>query len=442
MTKLTSTGCDGLNGQAFIPGDKSISHRALILGALAEGMTEVEGLLHSEDVIHTAKALHAMGVEIDLPNLDKTTTEIHGVGLGGLLAPEGNLYMGNSGTSARLLMGVVAGQSFKARFVGDDSLSERPMKRVMEPLSQMGADFEVESGDDCLPITVTGVAPTQAIEYTLPVASAQVKSAILLAGLFSEGETCVFEPVPTRAHTENMLKSFGADLKVTPKAAGASEIRLAGGPALKGQKIVVPGDPSSAAFLTVAALITKNSEIYLPGIGMDARRDGLYRSLIEMGADITYQNERVVSGERVVDMTVRSSALRGIDVPADRAASMIDEYPILFIAAAFATGTSRMSGLHELTVKESNRLQAMADGLAACGIECKTGADDIAIKGCSGPPAGGAEIATCFDHRIAMSFLVLGCAAKNQVTIDDKTPIQTSFPDFLGLMRALGAEFE
>ncbi|MGM0422671.1 MAG: 3-phosphoshikimate 1-carboxyvinyltransferase, partial [Pseudomonadota bacterium] len=334
------------------------------------------------------------------------------------------------------------GQPIRARFTGDASLSKRPMKRVTDPLSQMGAAFVSDSGDDKLPIMVSGVQSPRALDYTLPVASAQVKSAILLAALTARGETRIVEPVPTRDHSENMLKGFGADLTVTPMAEGATEIRLRGGQALQGQKITVPGDPSSAAFLTVAALITPGSEITLPGIGMNSRRDGLYRSLIEMGGDIQFKNEHLCAGERVVDITVRASRLKGITVPAERAPSMIDEYPVLFVAAAFAEGRSRMDGLHELTVKESNRLAVMATGLKACGVTCAAGDDFMTVEGRNTPPAGGAEIETCLDHRIAMSFLVLGSAARNPVTIDDDSPIRTSFPDFTALMTALGAAFE
>jgi 3-phosphoshikimate 1-carboxyvinyltransferase len=442
MTRLTSHTVTGLHGMAKVPGDKSISHRALILGAIAEGVTEIEGLLLGEDVIHTAGALTKMGADITLPKDPTAKAVIRGVGLHGLTPPEDDLEMGNSGTSTRLLMGLVAGQPITARFTGDASLSKRPMKRVTEPLTEMGAGFESADGSDRLPMVVQGSATLTALDYTLPVASAQVKSAILLAALTAKGETRIIEPVPTRDHSENMLKSFGAAVTVTPMADGATEIRLTGGHSLQGSAVTVPGDPSSAAFLTVAALVTPDSEIRMPAIGMNPRRDGLYRSLIEMGADISFDNERLMAGERVVDMTVRSSRLRGVTVPPARAASMIDEYPVLFIAAACAEGQSRMEGLHELTVKESNRLEVMGDGLTACGVSCTVGSDYMEIEGASGHIHGGAEVQTKLDHRIAMSFLVLGMVTKNRITIDDATPIKTSFPDFISLMALLGAQFE
>lgn len=436
--KLFSTPVSRLRGHADIPGDKSISHRSLIFGAIADGTTTATGLLTGEDVLSTAAALRQMGVDISI-DIERKTAQIKGVGLGGLKPPKASLDMGNSGTSARLMMGLVAGQGIEARFIGDVSLSKRPMKRISDPLSDMGAVLTSETGEKMtLPMLVHGGHDLSPITYELPVASAQVKSSILLAALPIHGETHIIEPVPTRDHSENMLKAFGADIRVD-----GQDIRLNGGCGLTAQNITVPGDPSSAAFMTVAALITADSKITMSNIGMNARRNGLYETLIEMGGDIKMDNQRHVTGEPVADLTVRTSDLKGIVVPPERAASMIDEYPILFVAAAFAEGSTVMKGLHELTVKESNRLAVMAEGLRRCGVDLEEGADSLVIHGTGNPPKGGIEdVETHLDHRIAMSFLILGCGAQNPVGVADAGPIQTSFPNFISEMVKAGANFK
>ena len=434
--QLVSTPVSGLNGHADIPGDKSISHRSLIFGAIAKGTTRVSGLLTGEDVLSTAAALRQMGVKLEVDEAQKTAV-IEGVGLNGLQEPKASLDMGNSGTSARLMMGLVAGQNITARFIGDESLSKRPMKRISEPLSLMGAHLTSEAGDKMtLPMTVHGGNELKPIKYELPMPSAQVKSCLILAGLPLAGQTHIIEPVPTRDHSENMLRAFGADIRVE-----GTDIYLTGGTALKAQDIIVPGDPSSAAFMTVAALITKGSDIMLENIGLSDRRAGLYETLVEMGADITFNTRRKVAGEPVADLRVRHSRLKGITVPPDRAPSMIDEYPVLFVAAAFADGQTDMQGLHELTVKESNRLTVMADGLRACGADLTEGADFLIINGDGTAPMGGVQnIQTHHDHRIAMSFLVMGCGAQKPIGVADAGPIQTSFPNFISEMTKLGAQ--
>ena len=433
--QLTSTPVKKLQGKFTVPGDKSISHRSLILGAMATGASRVSGLLTGEDVLHTAEALKQMGVDIVISLTDKTAA-IKGVGLHGLKTPKKTLDMGNSGTSARLLMGLLAGQNIRARFTGDASLSKRPMKRIAEPLEKMGAHMASEKGPAMtLPITVYDERPSlKTITYSLPMPSAQVKSAILLAGLPLSGETHIIEPIPCRDHTENMLAAMGADIRID-----GTDIYLTGGKKLNAQEFTVPGDPSSAAFPTVAALITSNSEITMENIGMNPRRNGLFVTLQEMGADIQIENMRIIGGEPVADLTVRSSALKGITVPPERAPAMIDEYPVLFVAAAFATGDTIMRGLHELTVKESNRLQVMADGLRAAGVSLTLEGDDLTIHGNGRPPMGDVEIDAHLDHRIAMSFLTLGCASQKPVTITDASPIKTSFPGYVEKMRQLGA---
>ena len=442
MTRLTARPGHPLYGTAMIPGDKSISHRAIMLGAIADGITEIDGLLLSDDVRATAEAVEKMGAKVTMAARTGQKTVIHGCGVSGLLSPPSTLDMGNSGTSTRLLAGLVAGRNITARFIGDESLSQRPMRRVTDPLTEMGAVFEFDDARGTLPMTIRPGRHLTAIDYILPVASAQVKSAVLLAALMAEGETHIHEPIPTRDHTENMLQSFGADIDVISSENGATDIYVQGGQVLSGQSVTVPADPSSAAFLTVAALITPGSEIYMPGVGMNPRRDGLYRTLIEMGADIRIEGHRIQAGEPVADITACYSPLTAVNVPADRAASMIDEYPVLFVAAAFADGTSRMEGLRELTVKESNRLALMAAGLKACGVDCTAGRDSMTINGCGtgGHVPGGAIVQTAMDHRIAMSFLVLGMAAEQPVTIDDARPIRTSFPNFPELVMGLGGD--
>ncbi len=429
--------CDGpLSGTARVPGDKSISHRAIMLGALSLGETAVEGLLEGEDVLATAAAMRAMGASVERLGVGRWS--VHGVGVGGLLQPEQALDMGNSGTSTRLLMGIVASHPITATFIGDASLSKRPMGRVIEPLAQFGAQFTTSPGDR-LPLTMTGACPALPIHYVLPVASAQVKSAVLLAGLNTPGVTTIVEPIATRDHSERMLAGFGAQLDFADSPEGRV-IRIRGEAELRGQSIVVPGDPSSAAFPLVAALIVPGSEVMIENVGMNPTRAGLIKALQTMGGDIGVMNERVVGGEPVADLLVRASNLTGIDVPPEWAPSMIDEYPILFVAAALAQGRTVMRGLEELRVKESDRIAVMASGLRACGISVEELEDGLIVDGRGGEAvAGGATIATHLDHRIAMSFAVLGLRAKTAITIDDRRPIATSFPDFLPLMARLGA---
>jgi 3-phosphoshikimate 1-carboxyvinyltransferase len=429
-----------LTGNITVPGDKSISHRALMLGALAVGESRISGLLEGEDVLATAAAMRAMGATITRHGAGDWS--VHGVGVGGLLQPRTALDMGNSGTSTRLLMGLVASHPITATFVGDASLSRRPMGRVIDPLSLMGASFTASPGGR-LPLTMIGLTPAVPLEYTLPVASAQVKSAILLAGLNTPGHTIILEPVPTRDHSERMLQGFGAILSVEETPHGR-RIMLAGEAELKPQTITVPGDPSSAAFPMVAALIVPGSDITITNIGINPTRAGLIEVLQAMGADITLQNLRTVGGEPVADLHVRHSPLTGIDVPPRLAASMIDEFPILFIAAAQARGTTRTTGLEELRVKESDRLSAMAQGLAAIGVKVAEAHDGLTIHGSAGDPFpgladAGATIATHLDHRIAMSFAIASLHARTRIAIDDRSPIATSFPSFLSLLQTLGA---
>ena len=436
---FTSRPAAPLTGTARVPGDKSISHRALMIGAVATGRTRVSGLLEGEDVLATAGALRALGVRISREDgATGVTYVIDGAGLSGLAAPTTVLDMGNSGTGARLLLGLLATHPLTAQVTGDASLVERPMGRVIEPLSRMGASFLAREGTK-LPLTVTGARMPVPIVYRLPVPSAQVKSSILLAGLNAPGETTVIEPEATRDHTELMLRHFGAELTVEDAGDGSRQITLTGQPELIARPVEVPGDPSSAAFATVAALIAPGSEITLPNIGINALRTGLYVTLIEMGADIAFANEREVAGEPVADLVVRASALRGVEVPADRAPSMIDEYPILAIAAAFAEGPTVMKGLAELRVKESDRIAAIAGGLAAIGAAFEEGEDDLTVRGGGRPRGSATAIPTHFDHRIAMSFLVAGVGAEGPVTVDDGAAIATSFPGFVELMNGLGA---
>jgi 3-phosphoshikimate 1-carboxyvinyltransferase len=429
-----------LAGTAKVPGDKSISHRALIFGALSVGETRVSGLLEGEDVLRTATAMRAMGAEVE--RLGDGNWKVHGVGVGGLSEPADVLDMGNAGTGARLVMGLVASHDFAATFTGDASLRRRPMGRVVEPLQRIGARFVGRSGGR-LPLTVVGTAHPLPIEYELPVASAQVKTAVLLAGLNAPGITTVIEPEPTRDHTENMLRHFGASVEVEKTKTGGRIIRLAGQPEFRPATIAVPGDPSSAAFPMVAALIVPGSEITLQNVGMNPLRTGVFTTLQEMGADFSFANQRSEGGEPVADITIRHSRLKGITVPEERAPSMIDEYPILFVAAACAEGDTIVRGAKELRVKESDRLAVMARGLKACGVELEEFEDGILIRGKGKPPQGlaaGQVIATELDHRIAMSFLVLGMAAKDGVTVDDARVMETSFPGFADLMRRFGGD--
>ncbi|OWK32433.1 3-phosphoshikimate 1-carboxyvinyltransferase [Sphingomonas mucosissima] len=426
-----------LQGRIRVPGDKSISHRALMLSALAVGESRVEGLLEGEDVLATAAAMRAMGATIT--RSDDAIWRVNGVGVGGLLQPQAALDMGNSGTSTRLLMGLVASHPITATFVGDASLSGRPMKRVIDPLSTMGADITASPGGR-LPLMVRGLCPAVPITYTLSVASAQVKSAVLLAGLNTPGITRVIEPIATRDHSERMLAGFGADITVEQGESGRT-ISIVGEVDLKPRSIVVPGDPSSAAFWMVAASVVPGSDVVIENVGLNATRAGLVTALRLMGADIVELDPRVVGGEPVADLRVRHAALRGIDVPHDLAPSMIDEYPALFVAAAFAQGRTIARGADELRVKESDRIAVMKAALMANGVRCEEHEDGLTIEGSGGDPiAGGAEVASKLDHRIAMSMAIAGLHARAPITIDDASPIATSFPGFFDLLHTLGGE--
>ncbi|MFD1767968.1 3-phosphoshikimate 1-carboxyvinyltransferase [Sphingorhabdus buctiana] len=424
-----------LRGTIKVPGDKSISHRSLMLSALAIGESRVAGLLEGEDVLSTAAAMRAMGATIE--RTGEGEWRIHGVGVGGLLQPQAALDMGNSGTSTRLLMGLVASHAITATFIGDASLSKRPMGRVIDPLSLIGAEFNASPGGR-LPLMVRGICPAVPISYRLPVASAQVKSAVLLAGLNTPGITEVIEPVPTRDHSERMLAGFGADLTVETDGDGVRHIRLVGEAELKPQTIEVPGDPSSAAFPVVAALITPGSEVTVTHVGMNPTRTGIFKMLEAMGADLTYSNERIVGGEPVADITARHSNLTGIEVPPDVAPSMIDEFPVFFVAASVAQGRTVTSGLDELRVKESDRLALMAAGLTVIGAKVEEREDGLVIDGSGGEPLeGAATVASALDHRIAMSFAVAGQHCYHAVSVDDVSPIATSFPTFEAMMAGL-----
>ncbi len=427
-----------LNGITKVPGDKSISHRALMFGALTIGETIISGLLEGEDVIATAEAMRAMGAKIEKSS--DGLWRIYGVGIGGLTSPDGPIDMGNSGTSTRLLMGLVGGHDMTASFTGDASLSKRPMKRVITPLSQMGAKFDATDGDK-LPLTVIGAKDPLTIEYRLPVASAQVKSAVLLGGLNARGTTTVIEETPTRDHTENMLRAFGLKVDIQTLEDGSSAISVAGQQEMQPCAIDVPADPSSAAFPVVAALLSEGSDITIDRVCVNPTRIGLYTTLKEMGADIEFLHERIEGGEPVASIRVRGHGpLKGITVPADRVPSMIDEFPVLAMACACAQGTTYMSGLEELRVKESDRLAMVAQGLEACGVSLEEGEDTLTIHGKGKAPKGDAKIKTALDHRIAMSFLVLGIATDEPVSIDDGMPIKTSFPNFVQLMNDLGCD--
>nr|WP_247711828.1 3-phosphoshikimate 1-carboxyvinyltransferase [Qipengyuania qiaonensis] len=423
-----------LTGHIRVPGDKSISHRSLMFGALAVGRSRISGLLEGEDVLATAAALRAMGARIERDGEDWV---VDGVGVGGLLQPETALDMGNSGTSTRLLMGLVASHGITAAFTGDASLSKRPMGRVIDPLSTMGASFTPSPGGT-LPLMMEGMQPAVPIEYRLPVASAQVKSAVLLAGLNTPGFTTVIEPIPTRDHTERMLRGFGAELTVEEKD-GERTIRIHGPADLHPCDIEVPGDPSSAAFFAVAASIVPGSDLVIENVGLNPTRDGIFRVLAQMGANIDKLDEREVGGEPVADLRVRHAALQGIEVDPEIAPSMIDEFPVLFVAAAMASGTTVTSGLDELRVKESDRLSAMAAALSASGVTLEEREDGLVIEGSGGDPLRGtanAPVKTHLDHRIAMSMAIAGLASQGGVEIDDIEPIATSFPNFAALLEA------
>jgi len=433
---LSAIPAGALQGRVTVPGDKSISHRALMLGALAVGETRISGLLESADVMATAAAMRAFGAIVEHGRDGRW--RISGLGPGGLLEPEGVVDFGNAGTGVRLTIGIAGAHAFATTLVGDASLSRRPMGRVLEPLREMGAEVIARSGDR-LPVTVRGADPMAPIAYRVPVPSAQVKSAVLLAGLNIEGITTVIEPVPTRDHTERMLKGFGADISTERDAAGATVIRLVGCPALMPQDITVPADPSSAAFLIVAGLLVEGSDLTVANVLLNPARTGLLATLKEMGADLVVENQRLSGGEAVGDIRVRASRLKGVTVLAGRAPSMIDEYPVLAVAAAFAEGRTVMEGLAELRVKESDRLAAVERGLAANGVDCRAGEASLVVEG--GRVRGGGRVATHLDHRIAMSFLIMGLAAERAVTVDDSTMIATSFPDFVDLLIGLGARF-
>jgi len=433
ISKLAS----GIKGECTVAGDKSISHRALMLGSQVLGTTRIHGLLEGEDVLRTASALQSLGVSINRDSQGIWT--VTGVGVGGLAESTDVLDMGNSGTSTRLLMGLVSPYDFTTFFTGDNSLRGRPMGRVITPLTQMGAGFNAREGGK-LPLAVKGTKNPMPITYTLPVPSAQVKSAILLAGLNTPGITTVIEKEATRDHSENMLRYFGFDVKNQKLEDGSSSISVVGQPAQKlGEyEIYVPADPSSAAFLVVSALICPNSDLLIRNVCINPLRTGLFTTLKEMGAKIEFVNERGVAGEAVADIHVKHSKLKAVTVPASRAPSMIDEYPVLAVAAAFAAGESVMHGLSELRVKESDRLSAVVAALTACGVSARADGDSLYVKG-SAAPKGGAVVTTNFDHRIAMAFLVMGMASKEPVTVDDATTIATSFPNFSELCNSLGA---
>ena len=422
-----------------VPGDKSISHRALMFGSMALGETTVTGLLTGEDVLRTAAAVRALGAQVVEQD---GVWRVHGFGVGGGREPADMLDLGNSGTSARLLAGILASHRFTSFMTGDGSLRRRPMQRVMEPLGRMGARVESRAGGR-LPLAIVGTDEMVPIEYTLPVASAQVKSAILLAGLNTAGETTVVEPEATRDHTERMLCHFGAEVRVCAGESGRGKrITVVGWPELRARDIVVPGDPSSAAFAVVAACVKPGSDVLVEAVGVNPLRTGLFTTLQEMGADIAFENPREIGGEPVADLHVRGGALKGVDVPPERAPTMIDEYPILAVAAACAEGTTRLLGLAELRAKESDRLASVAAGLAANGVRHEKGADFLIVHGDGKAPAGGGLVETHLDHRIAMSFLVLGLAAREPVAVDDGAPIDTSFSGFATLMNGLGARIE
>ncbi len=435
---MTSSRGKALAGTLTVPGDKSISHRALMFGLLTVGETRITGLLEGEDVINTAKACRALGARVERTGPGAWT--VHGVGVGGLVQPAGPLDFGNSGTGCRLMMGVVGCHPIRATFDGDASLRKRPMRRALDPLELFGVRVVAQGEGGRLPITIEGPKDAVPVVYESPVASAQVKSAVLLAGLNAPGVTSVIETEATRDHTERMLSHFGASVTVTPHGAHGRRIDLVGQPELRPAPVLVPADPSSAAFPLVAAAIVPGSDVTISGVMMNALRTGLLTTLIEMGASIEKLNPRIESGEDIADIRVRGSSLTGVDVPTHRAPAMIDEYPVLAVAAAFAQGTTRMRGLHELRVKESDRLAAVADGLAAAGVDHSIEGDDLIIRGAGRAPGGG-MVATHMDHRIAMSFLVMGLATDQPMSVDDTGFIATSFPDFVPLMRQLGADF-
>ncbi len=435
---LTAEPGGPLKGRLRPPGDKSISHRAMIFGLLSVGATRITGLLEGDDVMRTADACRALGATIEREGEGWC---VRGTGIGALLAPRDTLDFGNAGTGTRLMLGVVGGHPIRAGFDGDASLRKRPMRRILDPLALMGVSvIEQAEGGRC-PIVIQGTAEPTPIEYRSPVASAQIKSAVLLAALNSPGRTTLIESEASRDHTEKMLAFFGADVVVEPFGEAGRKISVAGRPELVPRPIAVPADPSSAAFAIVAATIVPGSDVVVEGVMMNPLRIGLITTLREMGASIEVEATRAEGGEEVADLRVRAAALAGVDVPAARAPSMIDEYPVLAVAASFATGETRMRGLNELRVKESDRLQAVADGLVAAGVAHAIEGDDLLVQGGGGEVAGGGLVATHLDHRIAMSFLVMGLAARKAMTIDDEAMIATSYPTFAADMARLGASF-
>ncbi|MER9230593.1 3-phosphoshikimate 1-carboxyvinyltransferase [Mesorhizobium sp. M0622] len=442
--QATARKSSALSGAARVPGDKSISHRSFMFGGLASGETRITGLLEGEDVMRTGAAMKAMGAHIEKHGAEWV---IRGTGNGALLQPEGPLDFGNAGTGSRLTMGLVGTYDMETTFIGDASLSGRPMGRVLEPLRQMGVQVLKATPGDRMPITLHGPKHAAPITYRVPMASAQVKSAVLLAGLNTPGITTVIEPVMTRDHTEKMLRGFGANLSVETDERGVRHIFIEGQGKLTGQTIAVPGDPSSAGFPLVAALIVPGSDIIIENVLMNPTRTGLLLTLQEMGARIDILDPRNEGGEDVADLRVRYSELKGVTVPPERAPTMIDEYPVLAVAASFAEGETLMQGLEELRVKESDRLAAVANGLKLNGVDCSEGEASLVVRGKPGgkglgqhPNGRGTIVQTHLDHRIAMSFLVMGLATEKPVTIDDQAMIATSFPEFMGLMKGLGAE--
>jgi 3-phosphoshikimate 1-carboxyvinyltransferase len=434
---LTASRSIRISGRVRVPGDKSISHRALILGGLATGRTRIAGLLEAEDVMATARAIAKLGASV---TREDGAFDILGQGVGGLQAPGTPLDFGNSGTASRLMLGVVTGHDMRAEFTGDASLCRRPMGRVLNPLTTMGLLVEAQAEGGTLPLAVRGTGDILPIVYELPVPSAQVKSSILLAGLHAPGRTTVVEPLPTRDHTERMLRFFGAELKIGDREDGGRAITVCGDAELGGAAFSVPGDPSSAAFIVAAGLICPGSEIVVENVLMNPTRTGFFETLREMGAEIEVLDLREEGGEPVGDLRVQAGPLRGVRVPSERAPTMIDEYPVLAVLSAFAEGETRMEGLSELKVKESDRLAATAAGLVACGVEAHVDGDDLIVRG-TGAVKGGSLVETHMDHRIAMAFLTLGLGAGEPVTVDDVSMVATSFPGFVPLMTKLGAEF-
>jgi 3-phosphoshikimate 1-carboxyvinyltransferase len=439
-TPLSCRRGGALKGAMRPPGDKSISHRAFIFGLLCRGVTEVTGLLEGDDVMRTGEACKALGARVE--RLGEGWWRIAGMGVGSLLQPLQPLDFGNAGTGCRLMMGVVGGHAVTATFDGDASLRKRPMRRILDPLALMGAQTLSQGEGGRCPIVLRGTSEPAPIVYRTPVASAQIKSAVLLAGLNAPGSTTVIESEASRDHTEKMLAHFGAEVDVALEGEAGRRITLKGRPELQPNAVVVPADPSSAAFPMVAALITPGSDVVIEGVMMNPLRTGLLTTLLEMGARIEVIGQRLEGGEDVADLRVRASALQGVDVTASRAPSMIDEYPVLAVAAAFAAGETRMRGLHELRVKESDRLAAVAAGLAAAGVDHAIEGDDLIVRGGDGFVRGGGLVETHLDHRIAMSFLTMGMASGKAMTIDDAAMIATSFPAFRSLMERLGAQFE